>query len=169
MLHFISFHASIFWFIFKKGPVTSKMNTKLSWLCNTAYYTAENTENSSSLCSAHHEKSRVKMSHVLHHRDRDCWNGMRQLDSCTKHCSRAWFRVTFGEAGVHSERRRQRQLTCALFKICGAERTKALGALIWAYKSVSLFSEGRSLDSTSTRQQGPLNSREQVSFPRVKC
>lgn len=113
------------------------------------------------------KNTQVKMSCVLRHRDRDNCNGMRQLDSCTKHCSRAWFRMTFVEAGLHNKHRRQRQLTCALFKICGAERRKALGALIWAHKWVSLFSEGLSLSSNNVPEQAPLNSRaqEQVYHP----
>lgn len=130
-------------------PITPQLR-KLRTAARSALHAIKNTQ--------------VKMSHVLRHRDRDNCDGMRQLDSCTKHCSRAWFRMTFGEAGVRGEHRRQRQLTCALFNICGAERTKALGALIWAYKSASLFSEGRILNSTRILQRGPQSSRarEQV-------
>lgn len=139
---------------------TMTVDRKSSWLSTTGdYATVEKTKNSSSFCSAHHKNIWVKMSHVLRHRDRDNCNEMRQFDSCTKHCNRAWFRMTFGEAGVHGKLRRQRQLTCALSKICEAERTKALGALIWAYKSVSLFSEGQSRNSTSVLQQAPQKSR----------
>lgn len=140
------------------GPMT--VDRKSAWLSTTGdCATVEKTKNSSSFCSAHHKNTWVTMSHVLRHRDRDNCNEMRQFDSCTKHCNRAWFRMTFEEAGVHGKLRRQRQLTCALFKICEAERTKALGALIWAYKSVSLFSEGQSHSSTSVPQQAPQKSR----------
>lgn len=86
----------------------------------------------------------VKVSHVLRHRDRDNCNGTRQLD-----CSRAWFRMTFGAAGVHGKHRQQRQLTCTLFKICRAKRTKALWASLWAHKSGSLFSERAEAMATS--------------------
>ena len=59
----------------------------------------------------------------------------------------------------------------AHFKICGAERTKALGALIWAHNSASLFSEAEShnseesvLSSSSTvRLESQLKKKSKVS------
>lgn len=72
-------------------------------------------------------KNKIKcwsqMSHELQQRRRDGRNEMRHFDSCKRKRNSAWFRVTFGEAALHDQPRRQRQLTCALFKICEAERT----------------------------------------------
>lgn len=71
------------------------------------------------------KKCLSQMSHVLRQRHGDHRNEMRQFDSCTKNRNSVWFGMTFGEAVVYGRLRRQRQLTCALFKICEAERTKS--------------------------------------------
>lgn len=64
-----------------------------------------------------------QMSHTLQQRRRDNRNEMRHFDSCKRKRNSAWLRMTFGEAALHDQLRRQRQLTCALLKICEAERT----------------------------------------------
>lgn len=132
--HFVPVHLII---LYKKSVPSHSLNFPMtvdrerSWLSTTVdYATHEKTMNSSSFCSAHHKKCLSQMSHVLQQRHWDDRNEMRQFDSCTKNCNSAWFGMTFGEAVVHGQLRRQKQLTCALFKICEAERTKALKALI---------------------------------------
>lgn len=64
-----------------------------------------------------------QMSHALQQRRRENRSEMRHFDSCKRKRNSAWLRMTFGEAALHDQLRRQRQLTCALLKICEAERT----------------------------------------------
>lgn len=74
------------------------------------------------------KNTQAKMSNVLHHKDEDNCSRMRQLDLC-KALPQSLIQDDFGEVEVHDKHRRQRQLTCSLFKIYEAQRAKT-GALI---------------------------------------
>lgn len=108
------------------------------------------------------KNTQVKMSHVLHCRDRDNCDGTRQLDSCTKHCGRAWFRMTFGEAGVHGKTQMTKTVDLRTLRDLWSRADKSTwGINMSTQVSESLF---RGLNPQLNHSMPQQNSRAEASF-----